>query len=84
LDNDSNRTDEGNNYIGAEGEIEEYNTTGETVQDDDEDYGYGDPLDEDTDDDAVGFEGEPDGSVERDEMGDTVDANDDDFGFGDL
>ncbi len=40
--------------MGMEGQIEEHDTTGEIVQDDDGDYGYGDPLDEDSDDDADG------------------------------
>src|SRR6266853_3665194 len=82
LDNDTNQTDEGNNDMGLEGQIEEHDTTGEIVQDDDEDYGYGDPLDEDSDDDTDGFEGvEPEGSVTCDEMGDALDANDNDLGF---
>jgi len=84
LDNDTNQIDKSNNNIEAEGWTEEYNT-GEIVQDNDEDYGYGDPLDEDSDDDAAGFEGgEPESSIACDEMGDAMDANEDDLGFGDL
>ena len=56
LDNDTNQTNEGNNDVESEGRTEEYDT-GEIVQDDDEDYGYGNPLDKDSDDDAAGFEG---------------------------
>jgi hypothetical protein len=85
LDNDTDQTDEGNNDMGVEGQIEESDATGEAVQDDDDDYGYGDPLDEDSDEDPDGFEGvEPEGSVACDETGDAIDANDDDLGFGDL
>jgi len=85
LDNDTNQTDEGNNNIGTEDQIEESNTTGEAVQDDDGNYGYGDPLDEDSDEDPDGFEGvEPEGGIVCDETGDAMDANDNDLGFGDL
>jgi hypothetical protein len=31
LENDTNQTDEGNNDVGTEGQIEEYATTGEAV-----------------------------------------------------
>ncbi len=85
LDNDTNQTDKGNNNVEAEGQTEEYDTTGEIIQDDDGDYGYGDPLDEDSDDDTAGFEGgKPESGIMHDEMGDAMDANDDDLGFGDL
>jgi len=85
LDNGTNQTDEGNNDIGTEDQIEESDTTGDAVQDDDNDYGYGNPLDEDSNEDPDGFEGvEPKGSIACDEMGDAMDANDNDLGFGDL
>jgi hypothetical protein len=84
LENDTNQTDEGNNNVGTEGQIEEYATTGEAVQDDNDDYGYGDPLNEDSDEDLDGFEGgEPEGGIACDEMGDALDTIDD-LGFGDL
>jgi hypothetical protein len=84
LDNDINQTDKGNNDVEVEGRTEKYDT-GEIVQDDDEDYGYCNPLDEDSDDDTAGFEGgEPESSVTRDKMGDAMDANDNDLGLGEL
>jgi hypothetical protein len=84
LENDTNQTDEGNNDVGTEGQIEEYAMTGEVVQDDNDNYGYGDPLNEDSDEDLDGFEGgEPEGSVACDEMGDALDTIDD-LGFGHL
>ena len=85
LDNDTNQTDEGSNDIGTEDQTEQSDTAGEAVQDDDDDYGYGDPLDEDSDEDLDGFEGvEPEGGAVGDEMGYAMNANDDDLGFGDL
>jgi hypothetical protein len=84
LEHDTNQTDEGNNDVGTEDQIEESDMTGEVVQDDDNDYGYGDPLNEDSDEDLDGFEGgEPEGGVACDEMGDTLDTIDD-LGFRDL
>jgi len=54
------------------------------VQDDDNDYGYGNPLNEDSDEDLDGFKGgEPKGGVACDEMGDALDTIDD-LGFRDL
>ena len=85
LDNDTNQTDEGNNDIGTEGQIEEYDMTGEAVQYNDDNYGYGDPLDEDSDEDLDGFKGgKPKGGIAYDEMGDVLDAINDDLGFRDL
>jgi hypothetical protein len=84
LEHDTNQTDEGNNDVETEDQIEESNTTGDAVQDDDDNYGYGDPLNEDSDKDLDGFKGgEPKGGIVCDEMGDALDTIDD-LGFGDL